>query len=115
MNLLTAENISRSFTEKVLFEGVSLGISDTDRIGLIGNGHRDGSAAVLHVFGRIEASAQKDIEAAAHRRSILEAELHAVGSGRERLQGGLVAALADDQGSALGRIGGVSSREAEIQ
>lgn len=49
MNLLTAENISRSFTEKVLFEDVSLGISDTDRIGLIGvNG--TGKSTLLKVL-----------------------------------------------------------------
>lgn len=37
MNLLTAENISKSFnSDKVLFDNISLGINEGDKIGLIG-------------------------------------------------------------------------------
>ncbi len=35
-NLLTIENVSKSFTERMLFNGVSLGINDGDKIGVIG-------------------------------------------------------------------------------
>ena len=37
MNLLTAENLSKSFnTDKILFDNISLGINEGDKIGLIG-------------------------------------------------------------------------------
>lgn len=36
MNLLTIENISKVFGERVLFDDISFGISDTDKIGVIG-------------------------------------------------------------------------------
>ncbi len=36
MVIISAENISKSYGEKVLFENISLYITDTDKIGLIG-------------------------------------------------------------------------------
>ncbi len=36
MNIITLENISKTYSEKVLLKDVSLGISDSDKIGLIG-------------------------------------------------------------------------------
>lgn len=36
MNILNAENISKSYSEKVLLKNISLGISDGDKIGVIG-------------------------------------------------------------------------------
>ena len=37
MNLLTAENLSKSYnTDKILFDNISLGINEGDKIGLIG-------------------------------------------------------------------------------
>ena len=36
MNILTLENISKGFSEKNLFENLSMGIDDSDRIGLVG-------------------------------------------------------------------------------
>ena len=36
MNLLTAEHLTKSYTEKILFQDVSLGIQEGDKIGLIG-------------------------------------------------------------------------------
>ena len=36
MNILSMENVGKSFSEKVLFEQVSLGIGDNDRLGLVG-------------------------------------------------------------------------------
>lgn len=36
MNLITLENICKSYSEKILLKNVSLGISDGDKIGLIG-------------------------------------------------------------------------------
>lgn len=35
-NILTIEKLTKSYTERRLFDGISLGISDTDRIGVIG-------------------------------------------------------------------------------
>ncbi|MCB0137126.1 MAG: ATP-binding cassette domain-containing protein, partial [Caldilineaceae bacterium] len=36
MNLLTIDNISKQFSERLLFDGASLLINEGDRIGLIG-------------------------------------------------------------------------------
>ena len=36
MNLLTLENASNSFTERMLFDHISLGINEGDKIGVIG-------------------------------------------------------------------------------
>ena len=36
MNILSAEGISKSYSEKILFNDISLGINDGDKIGLIG-------------------------------------------------------------------------------
>ena len=36
MNLLTIENMTKSYTERMLFDDVSLGINEGDRIGIIG-------------------------------------------------------------------------------
>lgn len=36
MNILSMENVTKGFTEKILFENVSLGINDNDRIGVVG-------------------------------------------------------------------------------
>lgn len=50
MNLITLENISKSYSEKVLLDNVSLSISDTDKIGLIGiNGA--GKSTLLKIIG----------------------------------------------------------------
>ena len=37
MNLITLENINKSYSEKVLLKDVSLGINEGDKIGLIGS------------------------------------------------------------------------------
>ena len=36
MNILTLENVSKGFSEKNLFENISIGIDDSDKIGLVG-------------------------------------------------------------------------------
>ncbi|GKX30349.1 ABC transporter ATP-binding protein [Vallitalea longa] len=36
MNILSAENLTKSYSEKTLFENISFGIDDNDKIGLIG-------------------------------------------------------------------------------
>ena len=53
MNLLTIENMSKSFTDKVLFDKVSLGINEGDRIGVIGiNG--TGKSTLLKIIAGLE-------------------------------------------------------------
>ena len=46
MNLLTLENVSKSFTERMLFDHISLGINEGDKIGVIGINGTGKSAAV---------------------------------------------------------------------
>lgn len=55
MNLITIENISKSYSEKPLFTNLSLGINDTDKIGVIGvNG--TGKTTLLKIIAGIETS-----------------------------------------------------------
>ncbi|CAI3671071.1 ABC-F family ATP-binding cassette domain-containing protein [Clostridium neonatale] len=50
MNIITLENISKNYSEKVLLKDVSLGINDGDKIGLIGiNGA--GKSTFLKIIG----------------------------------------------------------------
>ncbi len=53
MNILSAEGISKSYSEKILFKDIWLGIGDGDKIGLIGiNG--TGKSTLLKVIAGIE-------------------------------------------------------------
>lgn len=53
MNLLTLENISKSYSEKILLDNVSLGINDNDKIGIIGvNGA--GKSTLLKIIAGID-------------------------------------------------------------
>lgn len=53
MNILSAENISKSYSEKILFNDISLGIGEGDKIGLIGiNG--TGKSTLLKVIAGLE-------------------------------------------------------------
>jgi ATP-binding cassette subfamily F protein uup len=53
MNFISIENISKSYSEKQLFENISVGINEGDKIGLIGvNG--TGKSTLLKVIAGIE-------------------------------------------------------------
>ena len=53
MNLITIENISKSYTERLLFDGVSLGINEGDRVGIVGiNG--TGKSTFLKIIAGME-------------------------------------------------------------
>ena len=53
MNLLTLENISKSYTERMLFDHINLGINDGDKIGVIGiNG--TGKSTLLKIIAGLE-------------------------------------------------------------
>lgn len=53
MNILSAEGISKSYSEKILFNDISLGVGEGDKIGLIGvNG--TGKSTLLKVIAGIE-------------------------------------------------------------
>lgn len=53
MNLLSAENISKSYSEKILFNNINLGINEGDKIGIIGvNG--TGKSTLLKVISGVE-------------------------------------------------------------
>jgi len=53
MNLLTIENMSKSFTERLLFDHVTLGINGGDRVGVIGiNG--TGKSTLLKIIAGLE-------------------------------------------------------------
>ncbi|WP_461205803.1 ABC-F family ATP-binding cassette domain-containing protein [Clostridium sp. DL1XJH146] len=53
MNLLTLENLSKSYSEKILFDNISLNINEGDKIGLIGiNG--TGKSTLLKVIAGME-------------------------------------------------------------
>ena len=53
MNLLTAEKVTKSYTDKILFDQITLGISEGDKIGVIGiNG--TGKSTLLKIIAGIE-------------------------------------------------------------
>ncbi len=53
MNILTVENLYKSFAEKVLFDGISFGINSGDKIGVIGvNG--TGKSTLLKIVAGVE-------------------------------------------------------------
>jgi ATP-binding cassette subfamily F protein uup len=55
MNILSAEGISKSYSEKILFNDISLGINEGEKIGLIGiNGV--GKSTLLKVIADVETS-----------------------------------------------------------
>lgn len=53
MNLITLENISKSYSEKKLLEDISLGINDKEKIGLIGV-NRTGKSTLLKIIAGAE-------------------------------------------------------------
>ena len=60
MNLLTAENISKSFnSDKILFDNISLGINEGDKIGLIGINGTGKSTLLKILAGEEEADRGK--------------------------------------------------------
>lgn len=53
MNILTAENLTKSYGEKVLFDDISFGIDDGEKIGIIGvNG--TGKSTLLKILAGVE-------------------------------------------------------------
>ena len=53
MNLITLENISKSYSEKILANNVSLGINEGEKIGLIGV-NRTGKSSFLKIVAGVE-------------------------------------------------------------
>ena len=53
MNLITLENISKSYSEKILVDNISLGINEGEKIGIIGvNG--TGKSTFLKIIAGVE-------------------------------------------------------------
>ena len=65
MHILTADNLSKSYTEKVLFKDISFSIQEGDKIGLIGiNG--TGKSTLLKIIARAEQEDSGKILKAGH-------------------------------------------------
>ncbi|MCL5070747.1 MAG: ABC-F family ATP-binding cassette domain-containing protein [Actinobacteria bacterium] len=54
MNILSIENVTKSFSEKVLLEKISVGIEDNDRIGVVGINGMGKSTFLKMISGHIE-------------------------------------------------------------
>ena len=53
MNLITLENITKSYSEKILVNNISLGINEGEKIGLIGvNGTGKSKSVIVEVLQR---------------------------------------------------------------
>jgi ATP-binding cassette subfamily F protein uup len=59
MNILSMENVTKGFTEKILFENVSFGINDNDRIGVVGINGTGKSTFLKLVSGNLEPDSGK--------------------------------------------------------
>ena len=55
MNLLTAEKVSKSFTDKILFDKITLGINENDKIGVLGVNGTGKSTLLKIIAGKEEA------------------------------------------------------------
>ena len=55
MNLLTLEHVSKSFTDRMLFDDISLGINEGDKIGVIGINGTGKSTLLKIIAGELEA------------------------------------------------------------
>ena len=65
MNLFTMENVSKSYTDRLLLDHVNLGIQDTDRIGVLGiNG--TGKSTLLKIMLGVEEADEGTITTAKH-------------------------------------------------
>jgi ABC transport system ATP-binding/permease protein len=51
MNILSMENVTKAFNEKILFENVSFGINENDRIGLVGT-NGSGKTVLLNIMAQ---------------------------------------------------------------
>lgn len=50
MNLMVVENLCKAYGEKVIFDNISFGVEDRDKIGIIGvNG--TGKSTLLRIIG----------------------------------------------------------------
>ena len=54
MNILSMKNVSKSFSEKVLFEDISFGVENNDRIGLVGINGTGKSTFLKILSGQVE-------------------------------------------------------------
>jgi len=54
MNIISIENVTKGFNEKILFEQISLGITDTDRIGVVGINGAGKSTFLNMIIGIID-------------------------------------------------------------
>jgi ABC transport system ATP-binding/permease protein len=59
MNILSMENVTKGFTEKILFENISFGINDNDRIGVVGINGTGKSTFLKLASGKIEPDSGK--------------------------------------------------------
>ncbi len=60
MNILSIENLSKTYGSKELFNSINLGINDTDKIGLIGK-NGEGKTTFLKIIAGIEEADSGDI------------------------------------------------------
>ena len=60
MNILNVENVSKTYMAKTVLKGVSVGISDTDKIGVVGINGTGKSTLLAIVAGTVESSPTTD-------------------------------------------------------
>ncbi|MBN1298872.1 MAG: ABC-F family ATP-binding cassette domain-containing protein [Actinobacteria bacterium] len=64
MNILSMENVTKAFSDKVLFENVSLGINENDRIGLVGINGTGKTTFLKLISGQLEPDSGRIVRSA---------------------------------------------------
>ena len=71
MNLISLEKVVKAYAHRTLLDGVSLGVSDRDRIGIVGRNGAGKSTLLGLLAGTVEPDAGRVTQSGSARRSAM--------------------------------------------